>query len=192
MNQNNGSQKARNFPFQNKGGKQKWSERQYLKHLRHNRIFAQPGQHRCVVILDNLKPSFNVGKIFRSGDAFGVREIHLINIQFFPPTSAKGSFKWVPAYFHDTFHSCYLSLKDDGYSFFILDPTAEDMLMDAQLPERSAFIFGNEEHGISFDPEQYCSIEKTRVPQYGRVESLNVSIAASITLYEYLRQNSGG
>lgn len=44
-----------------------------------NRL-AEPGPHRCIVVLDHLKPQFNVGKIFRSADAFGMREVHLTGI----------------------------------------------------------------------------------------------------------------
>lgn len=167
-----------------------WAKKQFIKHHRHNLMFAKPGLHQCVVILDNLKPSFNIGKIFRSGDAFGIHEIHLIGIDYFPSTSAKGSFKWVPAYFHQDFEECYAVLKKREYAFFILEPTADKSIDQIKLGSRSAFVFGHEEHGMSFDQKMYPDMTTIRVPQYGRVESLNVSIAASIVMYEYLRQHS--
>lgn len=165
-----------------------WAEKQYDKHRRHNMFFAKPGVHDFVIVLDNLKATFNIGKIFRSGDAFGVREIHIIGTDYFETSSAKGSFKWVPAVFHATFAECYRSLHDQGYAMHILDPEADACLQHIDFVEKSAFIFGHEEHGISFDRSDYEDILSVKVPQFGRVESLNVSIAASIVMYEYLRQ----
>lgn len=167
-----------------------WAEKQYEKHRRHNVIFAQPGEHDCIIILDNLKPSFNIGKIFRSADAFGIREIHLIGTDYFQTKSAKGSFKWVPAYFHDNFVDCYSILVERSYSFYTLEPTAEDTLQSMKLNKKSVFIFGHEEHGISFQRVDFPGVKPVRVPQYGRVESLNVSVAASIVMYEYIRQHA--
>lgn len=166
----------------------RWALKQYIKHKRHNMVYAKPGVNDFVVILDNLKPSFNIGKIFRSGDAFGAKEIHLIGIDYFEVKSAKGSFKWIPAVFHETFEECYQQLHQQGYSLFVLDPAAEKELHQTSFPQKSGFIFGHEEFGISFKPDQYEQINTIRVPQVGRVESLNVSIAASIVMYEYFRQ----
>jgi len=56
------------------------------------------------------------------------------------------------------------------------------------LPAKSAFILGNEGLGISFNPENYPEIASLAIPQFGSMESLNVSIAASIVMYEYIRQ----
>ncbi len=48
---------------------------------------------------------------------------------------------------------------------------------------------GHEEHGISFDRTLY-EIQCLSIPQFGQTESLNVSIAASIVMYEYSRQHA--
>lgn len=167
-----------------------WAERQYIRHRRHNLVYGKPGTHDFVIILDNLKPSFNIGKIFRSGDAFGAQGIHLIGTDYFEVKPAKGSFKWLPAVFHPTFHACYEQLAAEGYSFFILDPAAKLQLHQTTLPRKSAFIFGHEEHGISFMPSDYPeAMQSIAIQQYGRVDSLNVSVAASIVMYEYVRQH---
>ena len=181
--------------------------RQYRKRIYHERktarqrfekqrrvnLLASPGVHEFVIVLDHLKPWFNVGKIFRSADAFGAREVHLVGIEFFDPASAKGSFKWVPARFHPDFQSCYRELVSRGYRLFTLEPTAAEPLGQIALPRRSAFVFGHEEFGLSFEPGAYPDVGSLRVPQFGKVQSLNVSIAASIVMYEYVRRfGSGG
>jgi tRNA G18 (ribose-2'-O)-methylase SpoU len=152
-------------------------------------LLAPPGPHDFVIILDGLKPAFNIGKIFRSADAFGAREIHLVGIDFFDPAPAMGSFKWVPARFHDRFDACYHDLVKQGYTLFTLDPVRGTPLSQASLPRQSGFVFGHEEHGISADISAYPGIQSLSIPQFGQVQSLNVSIAASVTMWEYLRQH---
>jgi tRNA G18 (ribose-2'-O)-methylase SpoU len=152
---------------------------------------ASPGRHDFIVVLDHLKPAFNIGKIFRSADAFGAAEIHLVGTNFFDPAPAKGSFKWVPAKFHTDFKSCYEDLTARDYTLFIMEPANGEMLAYIKLPPKSAFVFGNEEFGHSFNKGDYRAVKSLRIPQFGRVESLNVSIAASVVMYEYVRQNAG-
>ncbi len=112
--------------------------------------YARPGLHDFILVLDHLKAGYNVPKIFRSAEAFGATEIHLINIGPFDPTPAKGTFKSVPVRFYDEFDSSYQFLNDSGYRLFILDSAGEIALSEAEIPRKSAFIFGHEERGISF------------------------------------------
>ena len=163
------------------------AQRRFRRHLNKNRL-ADPGPNDCVLVLDRLKPTYNIGKIFRSAEAFGCREIHLVGIEYFDPAPAMEAFKWVPAFFHHRFISCYAELLDRGYTPFILEPGKGNALTEAKLPKKSAFIFGHEQHGLSFEPGLYPEVNRLTITQFGKSESLNVSIAASILLYEYTRQ----
>lgn len=160
----------------------------YNKYRQRN-VLAQPGCHQLIMVLDNLKAGFNVPKIFRSAEAFGVHEVHLINIPPFDPAPSKGAFKKVPARFHDDFNSCYEELKQRGYRFLALEPTSPNQLHATELPEKAAFIMGHEEFGMSFDPGSYADIDSLSIRQFGVTESLNVSVAASVVMYEYVRQH---
>lgn len=164
------------------------AERRFLKHKRINQM-APPGPRASIVVIDHLKPNFNIGKIFRSADGFGVREIHLVGIDFFDPASAMGAFKWVPARFHTDFYSCYKVLRAADYTLFTLEPISGQPLGGTPLPLRSAFVVGHEEFGLSFDPADFPEIRALTIPQSGRTQSLNVSIAASVAMYEYARQH---
>lgn len=160
----------------------------YEKERKRN-VLAQPGEHEFVLVLDQLKTGFNVGKIFRSAEAFGAAAVHLVNIGPFDPAPAKGSFRKVPAVFHATFAECHADLSQQGYTFFLLDPDGATSLCAAQLPDKSAFVVGHEEFGFSFEPGDYAGFRKITIPQFGSVQSLNVSIAASVVMYEYVRQH---
>ena len=157
---------------------------------RQKNILAEPGPHDFIVVLDQLKAGFNVPKIFRSAEAFGVAAVHLINIEPFDPAPAKGSFRKVPAVFHENFAACYQLLADQGYHFFQFRADAETALHTTDFPAKSAFVFGHEEFGFSFDQHSYPDIESLAIPQFGSVRCLNVSAAATIAMYEYVRQYS--
>ena len=165
--------------------------RRFRKQKRLNSM-ASPGRHDFIIVLDHLKPAFNIGKIFRSADAFGATEVHLIATSFFDPAPAKGSFKWVPAKFYADFLSCYEDLMNRHYTLFMMGAVEGEDLADVDMPAKSAFIFGNEEFGHSFNKDKYSGINALKIPQLGRVESLNVSIAASIVMYEYVKQHGSG
>jgi tRNA G18 (ribose-2'-O)-methylase SpoU len=156
---------------------------------RQRNLLARPGVHDFVLVLDHLKAGFNIPKIFRSAQAFGAHAVHLIDIPPFDPAPAKGAFRKVPARFHDDFASCHQALRGAGYTLYSLEADAVESLAQVRLPRKSAFIFGNEGLGLSFDPAGYPDIQPLRIPQVGQMESLNVSVAASIVMYEYLRQH---
>lgn len=162
-------------------------QKRYDKERQRN-VLAKPGVYQFCLVLDQLKPFFNPPKIFRSAEAFGAAAVHLVNIGTFDPAPAKGSFRKVPTHFHDNFAACYQQLSEEGYTLFCLEPDAEASLCNCSLPEKTAFILGHEEFGFSFDPADYPAIRSLSIPQYGSVQSLNVSIAASIVMYEYVRQ----
>lgn len=161
--------------------------RRYAKHRQRN-LLAQPGMLQFVIVLDRLKAGFNVPKIFRSAQAFGAREVHLVDIGPFDPAPAKGAFKAVPARFFDSFRDSYRLLREQGYTLFTLEPAGGSPLWECELPLRSAFVFGHEEIGLSFERSDYPDIRDLSIPQGGAVESLNVSVAASIVMYEYARR----
>jgi tRNA G18 (ribose-2'-O)-methylase SpoU len=168
--------------------KKKFMAKQYERHRRAN-LLAKRGPHDFIIVLDHLKPSYNVGKIFRSADAFGAREVHLIDINSFNVGPAMGSFKWVPACFYEDFEGSFQDLDKMEYTLFTLEADGDTPLPAAKLPKRSAFVFGHEEFGISFDKADYPGVQSLSIPQLGKVESLNVSIAASLVMYEYLKQH---
>ncbi len=163
-----------------------------FKKQRQRNILAHPGSHRFIIVLDHLKPRYNIGKIFRSADAFGAHEVHLVGIEFFDPAPAMGSFKWVPARFYENVDACFQALIQRDYHLFVLDPETDTDLTRTSFPVRSAFVFGHEEYGFSFDADAYDNLTKISIPQYGKVQSLNVSVAASLTMYEYVRQQTAG
>ncbi|MBT3047313.1 MAG: TrmH family RNA methyltransferase [gamma proteobacterium symbiont of Ctena orbiculata] len=163
----------------------------YTKQRQRN-LLAKPGVHRFILVLDHMKAGFNVAKIFRSAEAFGAHEIQLVNIGPFDPAPGKGAFKKVPARFFDSFDQSYRDLSERGYRIVRLEGGGKQLLTDFIMPKRTAFVLGHEEWGHSFERNDYPEITSVAIPQFGEVESLNVSVAASIVMYEYVRQQGSG
>ncbi|MES9944146.1 MAG: TrmH family RNA methyltransferase [Candidatus Thiodiazotropha sp.] len=162
----------------------------YTKQRQRN-LLAKPGVHEFIVVLDQMKAGFNVAKIFRSAEAFGAHEVHLVNIGPFDPAPGKGAFKKVPARFFDSFEQSYRELTERGYQIMRLEGGSKRLLTDFSMARKIAFVLGHEEWGHSFSREEYPDILSVSIPQFGQVESLNVSVAASIVMYEYVRQVGG-
>lgn len=155
---------------------------------RNANLLAERGIYDCIVVLDGLNPSHNIGKIFRSGEVFGAREIHVINTPIFNVAPGKGAFKRVPAKFFDSFADSYRYLQDEGYTVYALYPDENHFVHKERFAQKAAFVVGHEENGLSFRPEQYPDVIPLAIAQYGKTESLNVAVAASVCLYEYARQ----
>ncbi len=151
---------------------------------------ASPGCHEFRIVLDHLKPNFNVGKIFRSSEIFGAQGIDLVGVPFFDPFPSKGGFKRVPARFFGDFKECFAELEKEEFTIYVMNPSLGVVLSQEEFPQKSVFVVGHEEYGLSFNPAEYPQIRAIQIPQFGRIQSLNVSVAASIAMYEYVRQHS--
>lgn len=150
----------------------------------------EPGVFPLVVVLDRLKPTFNIGKILRTANAFGVREVHIVGTPIFNHRPSRGALRHTKTRMFDHFDESHSVLIGEGYQLVGLDPTGSDRLGTWTFPERTALVIGHEEYGLSFDPARYPGMVTLQIPQFGRMQSLNASIAASIACFEYIRQRS--
>jgi tRNA G18 (ribose-2'-O)-methylase SpoU len=148
---------------------------------------AAPGPFPLVLVLDGLKEMFNVPKIVRIANAFGCREVHLVDIGPFDPGPAVGTLRKTRTRVFADFAASYAALKEEGYRIFALDRAGTRLVGETVFPERTALVCGHEGRGLSFDPARFPDLETLRVPQFGPVESLNVSVAMGIAAFEYLR-----
>jgi tRNA G18 (ribose-2'-O)-methylase SpoU len=148
---------------------------------------APLGPYPLILVLDGLKASFNVGKIIRSANALGLREVFLVGIPAWDPVLARGALKATRTRCFEKMEEVLNLLKTDGYTLYALHPRGEATFGNLSFPEKAAFIVGHEEFGFSFDLAAHPDITLVQVPQVGIVESMNVAVAASIAAYDYLR-----
>lgn len=148
---------------------------------------APLGPYPLVLVLDGLKASFNVGKIVRTANALGLREVFLVGIPAWDPVLARGAMKATRTRVFAEMREAIAELTREGYALYALDPRGELAFGSVSFPEKTAFLVGHEEFGFSVDLAEYPEIRLIQVPQVGIVESLNVAVAASIAAYDYLR-----
>lgn len=149
-------------------------------------------QHSLAVILENIHDPHNVSAIFRTCDAVGVPKVSLIyNSEKFPKIGKRSSasaFKWVEKEKFKSVHDCYTSLRNDGFRIYASSISEDSIdLYKIDFKKKIAVVLGNEHRGVS-DEASNLADKKFKIPMFGMVQSLNVSVAASIILYEALRQ----
>ena len=144
------------------------------------------------VVLDHLHHQHNISAVMRSAEAFGLQNVHIIGEELLPVTPiTMGCDRWLDIIHHDTVEAAYAHLQKAGYRLALLEAqtstsrsTNRECLPVTELPFREplALIFGNEREGItSFLRER--AHYSAYIPMVGFVESLNVSVAAAITLF---------
>ncbi|MHB8580852.1 MAG: TrmH family RNA methyltransferase [Ignavibacteriaceae bacterium] len=155
---------------------------------------ANARQKYLRVVLENIHDPHNVSAIFRTCDAAGVPKVSLIYTQEkFPKIGRKTSgsaFKWVERDKFTSVKDCFDDLRKDGYRIYassLLEGSKN--IYDLDFTEKSAIVLGNEHRGVSEEAANLAD-ENFLIPMYGMVQSLNVSVAAAVILYEAVRQRS--
>ncbi len=143
-----------------------------------------------VVVLDHVRSLYNVGSVFRTGDAFLIQGICLCGITAQPPhpeihktaLGAEDSVEW--KYFHHT-NDAIEWLKTLGYTVLAIEQCeGSTMLHNFKVDKncKYAVVLGNEVKGVQQDVVDMCDgcIE---IPQFGTKHSMNVSVTAGIIIW---------
>ena len=137
-----------------------------------------------VVVLDSISDPHNSSAVLRSADAFGVQTVHVIVGRYGFRTSlgvSKGTHRWLDVIRYETPQACARRLKDAGYAIYVAAIGVDRDPEGLRGSSRVAVVFGNEHRGVS--PEMAELADGTfSIPMRGFVESLNVSVAAAITM----------
>jgi 23S rRNA (guanosine2251-2'-O)-methyltransferase len=152
-------------------------------------------ENALAVILDEITDPHNYGAIIRSCDQFGVdivitrRRRTARHADVITKTSA-GAAAWVPSAETANLPRAVEQLKDAGFWIYGADMDGEPAYK-RDLRGRTAIILGGEGTGLSRFLRENCDAVIS-IPSLGRVDSLNVSVAAGVLLYEAVRQRESG
>ena len=147
-----------------------------------------------ILILDGVHDPVNLGACLRVADAVGVNNIIIPKDKSAPVTPvvrkvAAGAAEWVNIHtVTNLARTIDLLKKHDFWVLGLADESAQS-LYEYACQGRTAVILGNESRGLRQLTRQNCD-HLLSIPMPGHVESLNVSVAAGITLYELYRQKS--
>lgn len=144
------------------------------------------------IILDGVEDPRNFGAIIRSAEIFGVSGIITRKRRAASLTpavvkaSAGAALRFPIIQVSNVDHAARI-LKENGFWIFGLHTSAEETIYKADITGRSVFVMGAEGAGMSKLMKKRCD-KLLKIPQTGRIESLNVSVSTGIVLYEWMRQ----
>jgi tRNA G18 (ribose-2'-O)-methylase SpoU len=156
--------------------------------------FRQSSKFPIIVVLENIRSAYNVGSVFRTGDAFLVEAIYIIGYSAKPPhkeikKTALGAEETVSWKYFKTSAEAIAELKVNGYKIFSVEQTEGSTYLQNikhKKGEKLAVVFGNEVTGVEQSTIHLCDgcIE---IPQLGMKHSLNIATAAGVVLWELIR-----
>jgi len=166
------------------------------KRLKKLRKVVKKRQSGFVVVLEDIHDPHNAAAVLRSCDTFGIQNVYFIfeNEKEYNPkkvgkASSSTANKWLDYKIYKDTKKCLTDLKNSDYKIFGTTLSKDSIkLENANFnTNKIALVFGNEHIGISKQAEKMCD-KLVNLQQLGVVQSLNISVAAGIFLYEASRQ----
>ena len=143
------------------------------------------------VCLEMLHKSHNLAAIVRTADAVGIHEVHAVwpeNDPRLARHTASGSHSWVGLNRHTTIEDAIGTMREQGMQILVTNLCDEAVdFREIDYTRPTGIVFGQEKTGIS-DEALALADKHVIIPMTGMVQSLNVSVAAALILYEAQRQ----
>jgi len=150
-------------------------------------------QNDLTVVLENVFDPHNISAVMRSCDAIGIQEIFVLNTQIqrhkkWGFRSSSSAAKWLTVHQFEDTDACFAAIRKSYSSIFTTSLTAHSInLYSMDLTRSMALVFGNEHSGVSKEINALAD-GNFLIPQVGMIQSLNISVACAVTLYEAYRQ----
>lgn len=147
-----------------------------------------------ILILDEIQDGHNLGACLRVADACAIDlvvipERRSASLDQFVAKASAGAIEHVPVAREVNLSRFVLDLKECGYWIFGAAGEADQAHFDADFSGKTAIIIGNEGRGIAQKLREHCDI-LVKIPMYGKLNSLNASVACGIICSEAARQRN--
>ncbi len=152
-------------------------------------------QDNLIVVLENVFDPHNISAVMRTCDAVGVQDIYVLNTRIprhkkWGAKSSSSAANWLTIHQYTDAAQCFETLRTSVDRIFTTHLGSDSVsLYDMELTGRIALVFGNEHSGVS-DEIRALSDGNFLIPQVGIIQSLNISVACAVTLYEAYRQKN--
>jgi 23S rRNA (guanosine2251-2'-O)-methyltransferase len=156
-------------------------------------LVVRRGRDLRLLVLDQVEDPRNLGACLRTADAAGADAVvvprsHSAKLGGTALKAATGAAETVPIAVVPNLARALRSLKDAGVWVIGTDESGQKSLFETEIRPPVALVLGAEGRGLRRLTLDTCD-EIVRIPMQGVVESLNVSVAAGIALFELLRQD---
>jgi tRNA G18 (ribose-2'-O)-methylase SpoU len=142
------------------------------------------------IAIENLQRDYNMGTIVRVANAFNINKVHIIGRKQWNKRGAMVTDLYMNIQYHDDVNSFAEVMKKAGREIIAVDIVkGAKNLSEFKLPENAVLIFGAEGPGLS--KEMLSTAKETvMIEQFGSTRSVNVGVAAGITMYTWLQQHA--
>jgi 23S rRNA (guanosine2251-2'-O)-methyltransferase len=149
---------------------------------------------RLLVVLDGVEDPHNLGAIIRTAHAAGANGIVVPERRAAPLTetverAAAGALEYLPVARVTNVSQALERLKEQGFWIYGLDERAKERYDQVTYTFPTVIVLGGEGKGIHQGVQKHCDV-LVRIPMAGEVSSLNVSVAAGVVLFEWLRRTA--
>lgn len=150
-------------------------------------------QNDLTVILENVFDPHNISAVMRSCDAVGIQELYVLNTKIplhkkWGNRSSSSAYKWLTIHQFTDALACIKAVRGKYTTILSTHLTSEAAnLYSLNLLDKVALVFGNEHSGVSEEVRAFAD-GNFIIPQVGMIQSLNISVACAVTLYEAYRQ----
>ncbi len=162
------------------------------------RAVIRHSQPDLTVVLENIFDPLNISAVLRSCDAVGIREVFVVYTKQYldkrglvlGKRTSGGTFKWIDVYHFEDLEECINRVRERYGRVLATSLGGKSVsLYELDLSAPTALLFGNEDEGLS--PEALALADGNfLIPQVGFAESLNISVACAVTLFEARRQRA--
>lgn len=153
-------------------------------------------QLNWTVVLENVHDWHNISAVMRTCDAVGIQHLFILqteeDLKFkkfkLGQKSSGGNAKWLAVHYYQNREACFdhlYKLVDKVYATHLGEDSLDLYAIDQTQPV--ALLFGNEHDGVSPETLAKCDGNFT-IPMHGMTQSLNISVACAVSLFEGLRQ----
>ena len=152
----------------------------------------EQGRNPFIVLLDGVTDVRNFGAIARTCECAGVDAIVIpakgsVKVNADAVKTSAGALHVLPVCRETSINQAIRFLQQSGVKVYAASEKAEKLYTDVAYDGPIALVMGAEDTGVSIENLQICD-EMIRIPQFGSIGSLNVSVASSVIIYEIVRQ----
>jgi tRNA (guanosine-2'-O-)-methyltransferase len=162
---------------------------------RYNRMLSviKNRQTNLTVVMENVNDPHNISAVMRTCDAVGIQDIYVLNTRiakhdYFGVKSSSSAAKWLTVHQFTNVADCFAALRKNYNKIYTTHLSTDAVsLYELDFTDSVALVFGNEHDGVSAESIAMAD-GNFIIPQLGFIQSLNISVACAVSIYEAYRQ----
>ncbi len=152
-------------------------------------------QPDLTVVLENVFDPHNISAVMRTCDAVGIQELYVLTNKIprhkkWGARSSSSAAKWLTVHQYEDAEACFKEIRNKYEKIYTTHLSSDAVsLYDINFSGSVALVFGNEHNGVSEEIRAMAD-GNFLIPQMGIIQSLNISVACAVSIYEALRQKT--